>query len=84
MERFIQVCTLHHYLPLFLPSWADAAVGRCLLDPQLEDPAAGALQPSCPRPGNLLLVSSRSGRLTFSFASSLATETVVTLGVCVN
>lgn len=56
MERFLQVCFVHHSLPLNFPSWTHDLVWCCLFDPQLEDPAAGALQPSSSGPGNLLLV----------------------------
>lgn len=56
MERFLQVCNVHHSLPLIFPSWTHDLGWCCLFDPQLEDPAAGALQPSCPGPGSLLLV----------------------------
>lgn len=56
MERFLQVCFVHHSLPVNCRSWTHDFVWGCLFDPQLEDPSAGALQPSSPGPGNLLLV----------------------------
>ena len=70
MEWFFQVCSLYPYLPIYISSWTDDDVWHCLSDPWLEDPAAGALLPSCPCSGNLLLVSCLTCHISYLFSEN--------------
>lgn len=65
VEWLLQVCPLHHYLTLLLPSRTDGVVWPRLCHPRLEDSAAGALQPACSCHWKLLLVSRNSNLICY-------------------
>lgn len=66
MERLVQVRFVHHHLPHFLPPGTHDHVRYCLLCPQLEAAAAGALQSAGLGRSALLLV----GALSLSLQGS--------------
>lgn len=67
--------TDHHY---FLSCWNDAVVWYCIFNQRLEDPADGALQPPCPCPGILLLVSITYIDMFMLFVKKHCREVIVT------
>lgn len=66
MDGSFKECSLHRSRNLLFFYWTDGVVWPCIFNKQLEDPAAGALLPSCPCPGIPLLVSSLSHHSTLT------------------